>query len=135
MATSKASGSVVKSIPATVQGTFEETAVNLISEKSTLEGTLRFSDITRFHGRANGSVQCSDGSTFILGDTGVIEGTIQGDTIIVNGFVRGDIEARTKVLIGSAGRVTGNIKSPSIQIETGAFFEGETRMHAAASAT
>lgn len=105
-----------------------ESNVNIISESSKIEGRIELRDVSRVHGQLVGEVICPKGSTLILAETSLIEGNIQGDTVMVDGYVKGQILASTKVVLSSTARVFGNIHTPSLQIEFGAYFEGTTLM-------
>jgi cytoskeletal protein CcmA (bactofilin family) len=105
-----------------------ESEITLISESTRIEGQAHFSGTTRFFGTLKGQIQCEKGSQLILMETAVVEGSLDVDTLIVAGFVRGEIRAHSRVLIEGSGRVIGNIHAPSIQIDFGAFVEGEVQM-------
>lgn len=105
-----------------------ETRINIISEGTKLNGTVRVEGVARIHGILEGKLEANPGSTVILGETGVIEGGIHADRLMIDGYVRGDIEAKTSVLVSPTGRVVGNIKTPSLTIEFGAYFEGRCLM-------
>ncbi|MBI3534000.1 MAG: polymer-forming cytoskeletal protein [Deltaproteobacteria bacterium] len=108
--------------------TIEETTLTIIAEETKLEGKLQLNHITRIHGTISGDVIAKKGSTVILCETGVIEGNIQGDEVIIAGFIKGDISATSKIVLASSGRVIGNIKTPSLSLEHGAYFEGNSQM-------
>lgn len=102
--------------------------VNLISTGSRFEGTVEFSNYTRFEGYIRGNLKGSTGSKLVLGENGVVEGNVDGDEVIVDGFVRGDIKASSKVTISETGRVIGEIKAPSVAIKFGGYFDGKCSM-------
>ena len=103
----------------------ENKKINIISSTSKLEGTVEFSEYTRFEGYITGKVIGKPGSEIILGENAVVEGEINGDTVIIDGFVRGNISASTKVVVSETGRVIGHINSPSVAIKFGAHFDGK----------
>ena len=103
----------------------ERDEVNLITAGSRFQGTVEFSNYTRFEGYVNGTLKGGPGSELIVGENGVVEGKVEGDVIIIDGFVRGEISALGKVVITGTGRVIGEIRSPSIQIEFGGFLDGK----------
>jgi cytoskeletal protein CcmA (bactofilin family) len=105
-----------------------ETAINIVSEGTRVEGTITFDQVSRVHGTLVGDVKGKPGSTLILSETAVVEGNIDADTLMVDGFVRGDIVAQSRVVVSGTGRVIGNISAPSLTIEFGAFFEGNCTM-------
>jgi cytoskeletal protein CcmA (bactofilin family) len=105
-----------------------ESAINVVSEGTRIEGTVVFDRVSRVHGTLKGEVKANPGSTLILAETAVVEGGINADVLLIDGFVRGDVRARTKVVISGTGRVVGNIRTPSLTIEFGAYFEGRSLM-------
>jgi cytoskeletal protein CcmA (bactofilin family) len=105
-----------------------ESAINLISEGTRIEGKAIFDQISRFHGTLVGEAHGRDGSTLILCESSLIQGDIFADTVMIDGFVQGNIHARTRVVISGTGRVVGNIETPSIKLEFGAYFEGRCMM-------
>ena len=109
-------------------GNIQETAINIISQETRIEGKAVFEQITRFHGTLIGEAHAREGSTLILAETSLIEGQVFGDTVWVDGFVRGDIHARTRVIVSGSGRVVGKIHTPSLKLEFGAYFEGSCDM-------
>lgn len=110
-----------------------ESRINIIGEGSRIEGDVVLDEIARVHGVIVGQVQAKDGSTLILGETAMVEGTIHADTLIVDGFVRGDIIARRRVVISRTGRVVGTVATPLLKLEFGSYFEGRCRMEAGAA--
>ena len=114
--------------------TLQETAINFIAEGTRLEGKMRFGQISRVHGTLVGEVIAETGSTLILGESAVVEGSIEAETLVVEGYVQGDITASGKVLIAGNGRVIGNIRTSALVLEFGAYFEGKCSMEIAAAA-
>lgn len=105
-----------------------ESQINIISEGTRIEGEIQFDHVTRVHGVLSGQVKSSLGSTLILSETAVVEGTIDADTLMIDGYVQGKIEAKTKVVVSRTGRVIGTIKTPCLHLEFGAYFEGQCAM-------
>lgn len=105
-----------------------ESSINLIAEQTQIDGKISLGEISRVHGVLKGEILAPEGSTLILSETGVIEGTLFADTLLVDGYVRGDIVATKRVTLSRTGRVIGTIKTPSLVVEFGAYFEGTCRM-------
>ena len=110
-----------------------ETAINMVSEGTRIEGQVVFDHISRVHGILVGEVRAKEGSTLILSETATVEGNIEADILMIDGYVHGDISAKTRVVISRTGRVVGNVKTPSLIVEFGAYFEGRCAMQAAAA--
>ena len=109
-------------------GSIEERRINVISEGTVLQGTINFEEIVRVHGKLEGKVHAKPGSTLILAESSTTQGTVEADTLIIDGFVEGEIHATTKVIVSGTGRVIGNIYTPSLLLEFGAYFEGKCSM-------
>ncbi|MGK5084990.1 polymer-forming cytoskeletal protein [Bdellovibrionota bacterium FG-1] len=105
-----------------------EASLNIVSEGTRIEGKVTFDQITRFHGRITGEAHGRDGSTLILCEAAVVEGNVFADVLWVDGFVQGNIYAKTRVVVSGSGRVIGNIETPTLKLEPGAYFEGKCRM-------
>lgn len=106
----------------------EQYDVNLITAGSRFDGTVEFSNYTRFEGSIRGTLKGVPGSELIVGEQGVVEGKIEGDKVIIDGFVRGEIHATAKVTISESGRVIGQITAPSVEIKFGGYFDGKCSM-------
>lgn len=104
-----------------------ETEINLVAEGTELEGKLAFTGVTRIQGRIRGEVKGLPGSEIVLGEHGLIEGSIQGEQIWIDGTVLGEIRATERITLSRTGRVFGSLIAPKLSIEFGAYFEGESR--------
>lgn len=104
----------------------QESEISLVSEGSELEGKVSFHQNARIYGIIRGEVTATPGTQVVIGENGVIEGTLTASTVFISGFVQGKIIAQDRLCITSTGRVVGEIHTPSLQIEFGAFFEGST---------
>lgn len=105
-----------------------ETEVTVIGEGVQLDGKLNLSGVIRVYGRLSGQITADSNSSLILMESAVVEGSLDVDTLVVAGFIRGNVRARTRVSIEGTGRVIGNIDTPIIAIDFGAYLEGETKM-------
>ena len=110
------------------QSPITEGAINVVSEGTVLQGKLIFDQTSRVYGTLLGEVVAKPGSTLILSETSVVEGSIQADTLFIDGYVKGDIQATGRVSVSGTGRVIGNIRTPRLVVEFGAYFEGRTEM-------
>lgn len=72
-------------------------------------------------GEVEGSINSSKEVT--IGKNGHVNGSVVVSKLIVQGFIEGSIDAQS-VHIKSAGRVSGEITSSELVIESKAIFEG-----------
>ncbi|MGZ3823079.1 MAG: bactofilin family protein, partial [Mucilaginibacter sp.] len=93
----------------------------LISEGCVLDGNLKAPDFVRIEGQITGDVTIDQG--LILGEKGVVTGNVVTKEMIVYGSVNGNINAHS-LEIRSTGRITGDIKTQVLQVETGGTHNG-----------
>lgn len=87
-------------------------------------GEVKFTDSMRVETKISGKV-LSDSGNLVVGEKGHVQATIETGFVEVLGTVEGTIMAKYKVQIRAGGRVTGDIFTPDLTIEHGAFFEGK----------
>lgn len=104
----------------------EAVAATFIDHGADFEGTLRLSESFCIDGEFRGSIE-SD-STVIVGENAGIEAHVRGRDVIVAGAVVGNVTATRQLTLRGSGRITGDIETPSIEIERGAVLNGSTRM-------
>ena len=97
-----------------------------------LEGKLTFAGTVRIDATFVGSIVTND--VLVVGETARIDANITCGTIIVHGEVNGNIQAKTGVEIHGGAKVRGDVETPSLMVEKGAFFQGASRMDAAKAA-
>ncbi len=97
-----------------------------IDENTKIEGSIKFNQSFRIDGKFKGEI--TEGKSLIIGETGNVEGNISVDFIIINGSVNGKIIANEKVEIYSNGKLSGEVSTPKLIIEEGAFFQGTSKM-------
>ncbi|MCS6874788.1 MAG: polymer-forming cytoskeletal protein [Pyrinomonadaceae bacterium] len=98
-----------------------------VGEGTILTGETSFKAMMRIDGQFKGKISSQEG-TLIVGVNGKVEANICVGTAIINGTVNGDIIASQKVELGKTAHVLGNIQTPRLKIEDGAFFEGNCTM-------
>lgn len=91
-----------------------------------IEGHFSLDGPLDVEGEFRGSIACA--ATVVVGETGTVEASIEGREVRVYGAVVGDITARREIVLHPTARVHGKLMAPSIVIERGAFYQGETCM-------
>ena len=79
-----------------------------------------------------GSIITND--VLVVGETARIDANITCGTILVHGEVNGNIQAKSGVEIHGGAKVRGDVETPSLMVEKGAFFQGASRMDPAKAA-
>jgi len=97
-----------------------------LDKGSRLKGELHFEETFRVDGRFEGKIP--SGGDLILGDSAEVEAEVHVARVSINGVFKGTIDATERVEIHPRARVTGEIRTPVLSIEEGAFFEGSCRM-------
>src|SRR6202000_1818637 len=99
----------------------------MISAGFVFDGNLKAPAYVRIEGQINGDVIIDEG--LILGEKGIITGNITTKEIIVYGTVHGNISAHS-LEIRATGRITGDVKTQVLQVETGGAHNGKLSMSA-----
>jgi cytoskeletal protein CcmA (bactofilin family) len=105
----------------------DDTVSTLLGYDTTFEGSLEFKGAVRLDGRLKGKIS-SAGGTVIVGEKAVVEAEICVDTVIVKGRVNGSINARKRIEAYPPARISGEIQSPVINIDSGVVFNGTCAM-------
>jgi cytoskeletal protein CcmA (bactofilin family) len=98
-----------------------------IGEGIEITGEVKFTDALIVETRISGKV-ISDNGNLVVGEKGHVQATIEVGAIEVLGTVEGTIVAKQKVQIRPGGRVVGEIFTPDLNVEQGAYFEGKCRV-------
>lgn len=73
---------------------------------------------------ANISGEIRAAGTVKIGSGSVTVGNIFAETAVIAGAVKGDVDIRDSVVIDSTAVIVGNIKSKSVQVNSGAIIDG-----------
>src|SRR3954447_1359291 len=94
------------------------------------EGKLIFAGTVRIDASFVGTIVTND--VLVVGEAARIDANISCGTIVVHGEVNGNIQAKNGVEIRGGAKVRGDLETPALVIEKGAFFHGASRMEGAA---
>lgn len=92
----------------------------------TIRGELEFQSSFRLEGRVEGKVRSR--SELVVGEQGMVEGEVEVARCLVAGSVRGTIRATDHVILHATAKVWGDIHTPALVMEEGAFLEGRVDM-------
>lgn len=99
---------------------------NIVGEGTTVRGDLRGPGGFRIDGAVRGSIE-ADGP-IVIGEKGVVEGTLKGRDVIVLGRVHGNVTATAHLEVGPEGRVMGDVEVVSVKVHPGGVFHGASRI-------
>jgi cytoskeletal protein CcmA (bactofilin family) len=92
-----------------------------------LEGKMKVtSGLIRLNAHFKGEIT-SDGAV-VIHDQGEVDGDIQARVVSVTGKVKGTIHAKERLEIKEHGIVLGDIHTPCLLVDPGAFFDGQCHM-------
>jgi cytoskeletal protein CcmA (bactofilin family) len=98
----------------------------MIGEKTFVKGTIKAKENLVILGRVEGTIDSTGG--VIVGESGIVEAGISGDTVMVSGTVQGTVRTASLFCLHRSGTLSGEVKSPRIQIEEGSIFQGRIDM-------
>ncbi len=101
-------------------------SATLISAGRVLQGDLTSENDLRIDGTIHGNVYSK--AKVVVGPSGFIEGNIEGVQADIAGRLAGNITATEMVQLRTNSSVQGNISAASLQIDAGAFFNGQSQM-------
>jgi cytoskeletal protein CcmA (bactofilin family) len=103
------------------------TLSGFVGSGTAITGEATFKSLLRIDGKFSGRIASPTG-TLIVGAGGVVDANIEVSIATIQGTVNGDIIATQRIELGRAGKLNGNIQTPSLMIEQGAVFEGSCKM-------
>jgi len=107
----------------TVEGTTQISKEARLGPSLKMKGEITGSEDLVIDGSFEGIVQLNERS-LIVGTTGNVTANIIAGEVVVYGSVKGNVRAKNRIEIKKDGSVTGDVTTPQILIEDGAFFKG-----------
>lgn len=98
----------------------------LLGRGSEFEGKLTFEGTVRIDGKFTGTIVTND--VLVIGEGAKVNAEITCGTVIVHGEINGNLKAKSAVELHHPARMRGNIETPSLMVEKGVMFEGQTKM-------
>lgn len=100
--------------------------MTLIGEEAFFHGTLAVKGSLRVEGVFEGDI--SDAVDVEVGAHGRILGNVASESVVVAGEIVGNVVSSRSVELLSTAKVTGDIRTPKLRIDEGAFFDGSCAM-------
>ncbi|MFW5685198.1 MAG: bactofilin family protein [Spirochaetota bacterium] len=111
----------------------ESTLQTVLAEDIDFEGEIHFSEPLLIKGSVKGKV-VSDTDLYINADA-VVAAEIDARKVSVKGEVRGDIRATDRLELFASARVTGNVFTPDLIVQSGCSLNGSCTMPGSANPT
>ena len=90
------------------------------------KGTLSFEGTVRIDGKFEGTVNTKD--TLVIGETGDMQAEVDVGTLVCKGKLKGNVVASKQIEMHAASKITGNVRTPALNIELGAVLDGHLNM-------
>lgn len=97
--------------------------VTVIGKAMTIKGTLKSEESLHIDGELQGKLEMPD-YRLTIGPNGRVDADTTAREVEVLGTLHGDIDAAKKIIIRKGGRLVGDLRTPAIVIEDGAYFKG-----------
>ncbi len=94
--------------------------LNSLVKGTTIEGSITAESDIRIDGVIKGSLKCK--SKVIIGPSGRIEGDVECMNAVIEGTFEGNILVRELLDVRSTARISGDVKTQTLNLEKGAFF-------------
>jgi len=91
-----------------------------------LRGEIHVEGTVRIDGRLEGDLQTS--GTVVIGEDGVVQGTITAGTIVCSGKIKATVRATERIQLLKTGLLVGEVHAPAFSMEDGAKFQGLSDM-------
>ncbi len=103
------------------------TLSGFVGAGTAITGEATFKAMLRIDGHFSGRITSSSGS-LLVGAGGQVDANVEVAVATIHGVVNGDIIVSQRIELGRAGKLNGNIQTPSLVIEQGGVFEGSCKM-------
>ena len=103
-----------------------DTLQGFLDSGAFFQGKICFSGVVRVDGHLQGDV--SGDGTLVVGETGLVEATIQVGSLIVLGAVIGEITAEDRVELGAGGQIEGSVETSRLKVDEGARLSAKITM-------
>jgi cytoskeletal protein CcmA (bactofilin family) len=98
----------------------------LLGAGSVFEGKLHFEGQVRIDGTFTGEITTTD--LLVIGEGAKVSATINCGSVEIRGDITGNIIATDSIVLRATARVQADIYAPSLTVDKGALFEGNSRM-------
>jgi cytoskeletal protein CcmA (bactofilin family) len=98
--------------------------ITIIGKAMVIRGQIKSREDLHVDGQVDGSLDVSN-CRLTVGTSGRVGAGATAREVDVLGSVNGDVEASKKITIRKGGRLVGDLRTPGIVIEDGAYFKGK----------
>lgn len=98
----------------------------LLGAGTEFDGKLSFKGTVRIDGKFSGEIKAE--GTLIVGEEANLNAEVFVNTLVLKGHMSGNVTATNAVELVKTGKLHGNITTPSLSVEKGAVFQGQSKM-------
>ena len=98
------------------------TLLTVVGEHAKIDGTFDIADSIQIECEVSGELTV--GGKLVIGENGRVSANVQTVDAVIMGVYEGNMVATGNVEIASTGRVTGSVRTDSLVISRGGFFNG-----------
>jgi cytoskeletal protein CcmA (bactofilin family) len=98
----------------------------MLGAGSVFEGKLHFEGQVRIDGTFTGEITTTD--LLVIGEGAKVSATINCGSVEIKGEITGNISASDSITLRQTAKVQADIYAPSLVVDKGAVFEGNSRM-------
>lgn len=98
--------------------------ITIIGKAMVIRGQIRSREDLHVDGQVDGALDVSN-CRLTVGTNGRVGAGATAREVDVLGSINGDVEASKKITIRKGGRLVGDLRTPGIVIEDGAYFKGK----------
>jgi cytoskeletal protein CcmA (bactofilin family) len=108
-------------------------AYTFLEKGTVIQGDLLASGHVRVDGQIHGNVTVRGNLEVSVGAN--VEGEkLEVDNLTLHGSIKANVVAKGKITITKSGRLVGDVRATSLDIESGAMFSGRSEMNATSGA-
>jgi cytoskeletal protein CcmA (bactofilin family) len=100
--------------------------ITLLAKGVEVKGEIKVEGTVRIDGRLKGEVHTK--GEVIVGEDGVVEGSIYADSLISSGHIKATVTATGRVQLLKTAILIGEVHCPAMSMEEGAKFQGTSDM-------
>jgi cytoskeletal protein CcmA (bactofilin family) len=100
----------------------ESTLETVLAEDIDFDGEIHFTEPLLIKGNVKGKV--TSNTDLYINAGASVEATIEARKVSIKGEVKGDVTALKRLELFSSGRVTGNVRTPDLIVQSGSVLNG-----------
>ncbi len=101
-------------------------SINLVGPGTVIEGEMYSNGDVRIDGKVDGYVNSK--AKVVLGPKGTVTGNIECDSADISGLVNGQLNVKGLLFLKSTAKITGDIVTGKLVVESGAIINGTCSM-------